>query len=88
MVIPVELYSAVQVATPVFKELVFLPDAFDEVVSMLFSHIFYAEIIDDKCESNWPPFMPPESRHVGTFMGTVGGKAFLQEFVGKYAGLG
>ena len=59
VVIPFEFYSAVQVARPVFDEFIFFADAFDEVVGMFFSHIFDTEIVDDKRESDGPPFVSP-----------------------------
>jgi hypothetical protein len=83
VVIPYELYSAVKVARPVFDECIFLTDAFYKVVGMLLAHIFDTEIVDNKQESDWPPFVLPESQSVGAFMITVGGKSFPQEFVGK-----
>ena len=59
VVIPFEFYSAVQVARPVFDEFIFFADAFNEVVGMFFSHIFDTEIVDDKRESDGPPFVSP-----------------------------
>ena len=82
VIIPFELDSAVQVARPVLDEFVFFPDAFHEVVGMFFAHIFYAEIVDNKQESDWPPFVSPKSLRVDAFVITVGGKSFSQEFVG------
>ena len=82
VIIPFELDSAVQVARPVFDELILFADAFYEMVGMFFAHIFYAEIVDNKQESDWPPFVSPKSWRVDTFVITVGGKSFSQEFVG------
>ena len=59
VVIPFEFYSAVQVARPVFDEFILFADAFNEVVGMLFSHIFDTEIADDKQESDGMPFVLP-----------------------------
>ena len=47
VVIPLELDSTVQIAGPVFGEFVFLFDACDEVVDVLLSNVFNAEIVDD-----------------------------------------
>ena len=58
-VIPFEFYSAVQVARPVFDKFIFFADAFNEVVGMLFAHIFDTEIVDDKQESDGTPFVLP-----------------------------
>ena len=82
LIIPFELDPAVQVARPVLNEFILVADAFYEMVGMFFAHIFYAEIVNNKQESDWPPFVSPQSWRIGAFVITVGGKSFLQEFVG------
>jgi hypothetical protein len=81
-VIPFEVYAAVEVAVPIFGEFIFFFDALDKVVDILLTRIFYAKIVDNKCEGDGACCVLPEARTLLAFKIFVGGKAFLDELVG------
>ncbi len=88
IVIPFEVYSAVEVAIPIFGGFIFLFDAHDKVVDIFLMHIFHAKIVDNKCEGYGAWCVLPEAGHLLAFKISMGGKAFLEELVGQDAGLG
>ncbi len=58
------------------------------MVNAPLTFIFYAKIIDDQCECDGPGVVFPKPGGLITLKVSVGGKAFLEELVGKDAGLG
>ncbi len=45
-IIPLQFYSTVKVAHPVFGDAVVFFDAGDKVIGMFFTNVFYAKIVD------------------------------------------
>ena len=56
-VIPFQFYPTVEAARPIVNKLVFLLQALDEVLCVLFSDIFKTEVIHHKSECDLSPFM-------------------------------
>jgi hypothetical protein len=88
ILIPFEVYAAVEVAVPILGEFIFLFDAHDKVVDIFLTRIFHAEIVNNKCEGDGACRELPEARRLLAFEISVGGKVFLEELVGQDAGLG
>ena len=58
------------------------------MLSMLFSNILNAEIVDNESEADWSCSVFPETRGVDDFIVAVFGEVLFQQFVGQYTGLG
>ncbi len=47
---------------------------------MLLSNVFHTKVVDNKREQNWPCYVFPQARCVGTFVVAVGEETFSKEF--------
>jgi hypothetical protein len=88
VVIPFEVYAAVEVAVPILGESIFLFDAHDKVVDIFLMRIFHGKIVNNKCERDGAFCVLPEAGNLLAFEIFVRGKVFLEELVGQDAGLG
>jgi hypothetical protein len=86
-VVPIERYSAMHIARPIFDKIVCLVYASYEMVRMFFSNVFDPKIVHH-CEQNWAEHVFPQSRGVGIFIVSVWQEPFSEELVGKNASLG
>ncbi len=82
VIIPFEVYAAVEVAVPIFSEFIFFIDALDKVVDVLLTRIFHPEIVNNRCEGDGACCVLPEAGSLLAFKISVWGKAFLEELVG------
>ncbi len=88
VVIPLEIYAAVEVVKAILNNLVgFLANGIVEVLEVLFPNAFDAEVVDGKIEPDGSGFMFPEAGSVWLFMISVASKAFFKSFNGKAASL-
>jgi hypothetical protein len=54
---------------------------------MLFSNIFHPKIVNHQSECDRPRLVLPQARCVCTLVVPMGEWSFLEEIIGKYAGL-
>ena len=88
MIIPFEAYPTIEFSISIFGELIFFFDRRDEVVYVLLTRVFHPKIIHSKGKCDGLCGMFPQAGGLFAFIITMGGKAFLQEFVCQYTSLG
>ena len=59
-VVPIEGKSEVSFSVPVCCVLVVFFDNTNKVISVFFSDVFHAEIVDDQGETDWSPLVSPK----------------------------
>ena len=86
VVVPVEVYAAIEVAGAVFNNLVGLcSESIVQVLEVVFSNVLDAKVVNGKIEPDRAVVVLPESGSVWLFEISVACKAFFEEFVGKDA---
>ncbi len=65
VIIPLEVYTAVETSLPILFKLIVLAECVNEVDCMMSSNIFNTKIIDSKGKLHRPGDMFPKSRRVG-----------------------
>ena len=80
-VVPSHVYSYVSGSRPIGLDLVVFLENVHEVVNMLFSDVFYAEVVYDKCERYWSRDVPPQTRHQFALKVSVFVEALFEEFI-------
>ncbi len=60
-VIPIQCESKISCSVPIQVDFIILAEHAGEVFHVDFVDVFYSEIVDDQCETDWTPFVVPVS---------------------------
>jgi hypothetical protein len=87
-IVPVKRETTVLGAGPVSGDGVQFMETGQQMVSVLFAHIFDTKIINNETEGNGAGFVAEEAWGVGTGMVTPGGQMGSEAVIGNNASLG
>ena len=88
VIIPIKGESKVALAFPILYDVIIFFDKFDEVVIMLLTNILYPKIVHNKCETDRPPFMCPQTGCNIDLVVAMGIEACFKKCFGKDSTLG
>ena len=88
LVVPDEVDSGVEIAIPVFGEIVVLLDGVPKVDGMLFANVFNPEVVHYEGEHDGSPFVTPEAGSGIQLVVACFVETFLEKLVGQNSGLG
>ena len=86
-IIPIEGNTDVSLAVPFCSNAVIVFQRRLEMEGMLFAEILPPEIVDNKGELDWSPFVLPKAWHELALVVTAFVESLLKQFVGQQAGL-
>jgi hypothetical protein len=86
-VIPIQCESKISCSIPIHVDFVILAENTGEVVHVGFVDVLHSEIVDDQSETDWTPFVVPESRCYCTLAVSCLVESFGEELLRDDSGL-